>query len=55
MISVFWSEFVLYEVVFKLFKNVKYLLRFVWILVNYIYWFNDKGLVFNDVYFIFKF
>lgn len=55
MTSVFRSEPVSYEAASKLFKNVKYLLRFVWISVNHIHWFNDKGLVFNDVYPIPKF
>lgn len=55
MTSVFQSEPVSYEAASKLFKNVKYLLRFVWISVNHIHWFNDKGLVFNDVYPIPKF
>lgn len=51
-----FSEVNLYhEAASKLFKNVKYLLRFVWISVNHIHWFNDKGLVFNDVYPIPKF
>lgn len=55
MTSVFRSEPVSYEAASKLFKNVKYILRFVWISVNHIHWFNDKGLVSNDVYPIPKF